>query len=152
MACDCENRIKAGLLEKTQKEHPKSSNGKINLEGYGTGINEAMDLKTIAFMPYSYSADFLVKNGGVRRKTIKSRMIFNYCPFCGVRYEDKEVKKACGGFKVIGSGKVFKTHHELFEYALKIEMDFDEYLSLLSEIKTSVKPIGVEYDENWGGD
>lgn len=70
MACDCENRIKAGLLEKTQKEYPESSNGKISLEGYGAGISKSMNFTVIAFMPYSYSADFPVKNGGVRRKKL----------------------------------------------------------------------------------
>jgi len=92
MACNCESEIVEKLLERAKKAYPKASRGSVNLEGYGIGISADMGLKTVAFMPCTYSADFPVKNGGVRVKRIKSRVFFNYCPFCGVCYEDKEVK------------------------------------------------------------
>lgn len=92
MACNCQSKISEKLLERAKQAYPEASRGDVNLEGYGIGIGADMDLKTVAFMPYTYSADFPVKKGGVRGRRIKSRMFFNYCPFCGVRYEDKEVK------------------------------------------------------------
>lgn len=93
MACDCESEVEGRLLESLKQKYPESQNGTISLDGYGIGISESMNFITIAFMGISYSADFPLKRGGVKRKSIKSRLTFNFCPFCGKRYEDKQPKE-----------------------------------------------------------
>lgn len=45
--------------------------------------------------------------------------------------------------------KTFHSVKELFEYALETQMDFDDYMAQMNQIKADAKPIGVEHDENW---
>lgn len=46
--------------------------------------------------------------------------------------------------------KTFHSVKELFEYALETKMDFDDYMAQMNQLMGNVvKPLGVEYDENW---
>ena len=84
--CDCKNQVRNAMLENFIKDNPESKNPQINIGGYAlvfknnTGIEKGFSLVTI-------KSNVMLKNGTIKSKTIKQNMIFTYCPFCGLAYE-----------------------------------------------------------------
>lgn len=84
--CNCRTELQQQAKEYFAKQEPTAENHKAELQGYGIGANP---LKLMVFMPLELTADFPLKKGGVKRKTKKSFITFNYCPFCGEKIGDE---------------------------------------------------------------
>ena len=82
--CKCKTELEATLLERFKTHYPDASAHGVELTGYGF-VSVANTLQIRGFMPVEAAADFKLKKGGVKSKTIKQNMFFSFCPFCGVK-------------------------------------------------------------------
>ena len=80
--CDCKKDIEAKLLERFVEQTPAAEGHKVKLQGYGLIFGAAASER--AYMPIEATASHLLKKGGMKSKTTKQNMFFNFCPFCGV--------------------------------------------------------------------
>lgn len=80
--CICRKDIEAKLVERFKAQEPAARDHKVYLLGYGINFTTG---KQSQAAPIEYTAKFPLKKGGEREKTIKGNMVFNYCPFCGVK-------------------------------------------------------------------
>lgn len=80
--CTCQKDLEAKLLERFKASEPTARNHSACVLGYGVnfatgGISQAAQVE--------YDAVYPLKKGGERHKVTKSHVVFNYCPFCGVK-------------------------------------------------------------------
>lgn len=94
MKCDCRSRIEEKLLERFKEQAPLAREHRAELDGYCLGVvdNEWVSMPS---MPIKLTAEHPLKSGLFKRKTTTSNMIFNYCPFCGVKI-GKDATNAVG--------------------------------------------------------
>lgn len=86
--CTCRKDIEAKLLEKFKAAEPAAGDHRAHLMGYG--INFTTGGLSIA-MPIEYEAQYLVKSTGVLKyKKHQQNMVFNFCPFCGIKIREKQ--------------------------------------------------------------
>lgn len=92
MSCKCRNDIEKNLLDRFKDQNPEAKEHSAELKGYAFsmsgGINGRMVMKGV--MPIELTADFPLKKGGFKRRTVKQSMMFNYCPFCGKKHESQQ--------------------------------------------------------------
>lgn len=86
--CDCKQDIEARLLDRFIESNPNAKEHSAKLTGYSLVIIEN-SIKQKGCMPIEMTACHPLKNGGSKVKTSRSNMIFNFCPFCGEKF-DKE--------------------------------------------------------------
>ena len=82
--CDCQKRLETALLECFQKSEPTARNHRAVILGYGInfttgGMSQAAQVE--------YDALYPLKKGGERYKATKGHIVFNHCPFCGVKLQ-----------------------------------------------------------------
>ena len=85
--CDCQSKTEARLLERFKQQNPEAKSHTATLTGYAL-ILEGNHLITKGCMPAELSASYPLKKGGLKDKKTKTNMIFNYCPFCGEKYNE----------------------------------------------------------------
>lgn len=83
--CDCKKDIETKLLERFVSQAPDAIEHSARLVGYSLIIGNRIEQK--GCMTIELSAAHPLKKGGYKTKTERSNMIFNYCPFCGEKYE-----------------------------------------------------------------
>lgn len=92
-SCDCKEKLEAKLKERFEAQHPEATEHAASLSKmYGLFLKD----NTFSYKPYSeltLTAKFPLKKGGFKEKTIKSNIIFNYCPFCGIEIGDNKIKE-----------------------------------------------------------
>lgn len=87
--CDCKSSVEAKLLTRAKEIHPEAMGHEVKLMGYAFIFGKSVELK--GFMPFEFRAEFPLKKGGLKRRVEKTSMMFTYCPFCGVKYDDDNV-------------------------------------------------------------
>lgn len=81
MKCNCKSELEAQLAETFNERHPDKAPYSAELQGYGLAHN-GNELQLVGCMPVQLTP---TSPTGKRPKTLKSRMVFTYCPFCGVK-------------------------------------------------------------------
>lgn len=84
--CGCKERIEEKLLARFVGEHPNAKEHSAKLAGYSLIIGDNC-LKQKGTMPIEMTAAHPLKSGAYKAKTMRSNMIFTFCPFCGESYE-----------------------------------------------------------------
>lgn len=87
--CDCKRSIEARLVVRAKEMHPEATGHEVKLTGYAFIFGKEVQFK--GCMPFEFRAEFPLKKGGLRLKKEKTSMMFNYCPFCGVKYDVDEI-------------------------------------------------------------
>ena len=87
--CDCRETLEARLTERFQETSPTASNHKVTLQGYAYMLGSAPSRRP--FMEYETFAHVPLKAGGHKPKKTRGNMLFNFCPFCGVKILGEEV-------------------------------------------------------------
>jgi len=82
--CNCRERIEGKLKDKFVEQHPEAKSHEVRLTGYAFFLGETLTTK--GCMDTELKAEYPLKKGGTKQKTIKQSVIFTYCPFCGVAY------------------------------------------------------------------
>ncbi len=87
--CGCRERIEEGLLAKFIENTPEATKHEVLLQGYALVIDADCNVKSIPCMPIALTASYPLKNSDQRKvKTTKQKMVFSFCPFCGVNLKD----------------------------------------------------------------
>lgn len=84
MACDCKKDIEEKLLARFKEQSPEATGHEASLKGYALIFGNKLEQK--GCMQLEVVADFPLKKGGMKSKKQTQNMIFNYCPFCAVKY------------------------------------------------------------------
>ena len=82
--CDCRERIEGKLKDRFVEQNPEAKEHEAQLTGYVFLFGE--NVTTKGCMNAELKAEYPLKKGGTKQKTIKHSMIFTFCPFCGVAY------------------------------------------------------------------
>lgn len=83
--CDCRSSITEKLAERFKAAQPQATDHKVELQGYGFGVvGNTMVMRP--YMAYKASADYPLKKGGTKWKTLTGNMVFSFCPFCGSKF------------------------------------------------------------------
>lgn len=88
MKCTCKKDLEAKLLEKFKEAQPDATKHDVKLQGYAYVLNDDNRMKLQGSMQANMTANYTARNGNKRDKTTKTSMLFTYCPFCGVAYND----------------------------------------------------------------
>jgi len=88
MSCQCQDELAKNITDRTQKMHPDWFDIKVKLLSYGLTMTDN-NMAFRGFMPISIEAERPLKKGGTRVKKEKTSLFFSYCPFCGVKVNDK---------------------------------------------------------------
>lgn len=83
--CKCKKDIEEKLLEQFKKKSPEAVDHGVALQGYALVITDDT-LEQKGCMDIKATANFPLKKGGFKLKSISQSMIFTFCPFCGVKY------------------------------------------------------------------
>lgn len=83
--CECRKTIEEKLKARFVEQHPEADKHEAILTGYALLFGETITEK--GCMGAELKAEYPLKKGGSKQKTIKHSMIFTFCPFCGVKYE-----------------------------------------------------------------
>jgi hypothetical protein len=84
--CDCKRNVEAKLLARAKEMHPDATGHEVKLAGYAFIFGKTVQLK--GCMPFEFRAEFPLKKGGTKHKTEKTNMMFTFCPWCGVKYDE----------------------------------------------------------------
>lgn len=84
MACDCHKDVKEKLLVRFKEYAPEAKNHSAAMQGYTIILGDKLEEK--GYMPVKCDAEYPLKKGGFKGKTITQNMVFTFCPFCGVKY------------------------------------------------------------------
>lgn len=79
--CNCKAERENLIQKRFIEQNPNAINHDVKLVGYAFTLD-----KSLTMHPYMYvemSADFPLKKGGLKRKTKKTKLMLNFCPFCG---------------------------------------------------------------------
>jgi hypothetical protein len=92
MTCNCKKELEALLLSQFKEKHPEAEAHEVSIGGFKYvlrgGIVGSGHLDVKSSLPVEMEAMFPVKKtGGLKPRKIKSFMVANFCPFCGVAYE-----------------------------------------------------------------
>lgn len=89
--CNCKVDIEAKLATRFREQQPQANNHRAELIGYSIAIGkESLSMFLIGQMPIELVGDFPAKKASpLKRRKFKQIMFFNYCPFCGEKYEVK---------------------------------------------------------------
>lgn len=87
--CDCKKDIESRLLDRFKTNHPEALEHSARLTGYTLLIGSS-EVRQKGYMGIELTAAHPLKKGGHKAKTDRSNMIFNYCPFCGEKYEKEK--------------------------------------------------------------
>lgn len=83
MKCNCKQELETKLLGNFKANHPEALGHELSLQGYGFVIvGNQMDSR--GCMEIQSTAEYPLKKGGTKERTIKQSMFFSFCPFCGV--------------------------------------------------------------------
>ena len=85
--CNCRTTIEEKLKARFVEQEPEAKEHEAKLTGYALLLAGAT-LTEKGVMTAELTAKFPIKKGGEKQKTIKHSMIFTFCPFCGVKYEN----------------------------------------------------------------
>lgn len=88
MTCKCKVEIEAKLLEHYRTQQPDHMSHEVTMEGYGYTLGDRVGYRP--FMPVRIESQRLIKGGGTRKTTARSRMFFSFCPFCGASLDPKK--------------------------------------------------------------
>lgn len=89
MTCNCKTELQAKLLERFKETEPEAQDHCIEIQGYAFIFGKTVTLKLAT--PVHFTGKYLVKKTGLlKEKTTKQNLIFTFCPFCGVRYDEPE--------------------------------------------------------------
>ena len=89
MACNCQTELQAELLERFKQVKPEAQNHRAEIQGYAFIFGKTVTMKLAT--PVHFTGKYLVKKTGLlKEKTFKENLIFTYCPFCGVPYNEPE--------------------------------------------------------------
>jgi hypothetical protein len=83
--CDCKKVIEGKLKTRFVEQQPEAKEHGARLTGYALIFGETLTEK--GAMEAELKANFPLKKGGEKQKTIRHSMIFTFCPFCGIKYE-----------------------------------------------------------------
>ena len=91
MTCNCKKEIEEKILVNFISQTPEATGHKASLDkGYVLTMNrQTGECRNAACMPLETSAAFLLKNGNWKVRTNKVKMFFNFCPFCGTKYQEQ---------------------------------------------------------------
>ena len=90
MACECRKTIEGKLLANLQKQNPDAKDHSAKMTGYAFFVRDSLTEKGVMPVEFMYSVP--TKAGGLRLKRVNSSVTFNFCPCCGVRYEEKQAE------------------------------------------------------------
>lgn len=83
--CDCQSKTEERLLAHFKGQAPEARNHKASLAGYGLAFIDN-SLEVTPFMPVKLEAEHRVKQTGLwKTKKTTQNLMFNFCPFCGVK-------------------------------------------------------------------
>lgn len=85
--CECRADIEKRLLTRFQEMAPDAKDHSASLDGYSLTIVKNV-WTSLPSMPIKMTAQHPLKKGGFKRKTETSTIMFNYCPFCGVKLDN----------------------------------------------------------------
>ena len=87
MSCTCRKDIEEKLLARFKAQSPEANAHEVDLQGYTLILGDNLVCK--GYMPIKATASFPLKKGGFKEKKIMQNMIFTFCPFCGVKYDQE---------------------------------------------------------------
>lgn len=87
--CKCKIEIEGQLRERFISTAPEATEHDVELMGYTLMVTDA-SLESRGCMDIALQATYPLKKGGTKLKNTKQKMIFSYCPFCGVKYPTSE--------------------------------------------------------------
>lgn len=83
--CNCKEKLEAKLKERFETQTPEATEHTASLNPmYGCYKNDN-ELTYKPHADFSLTAKFPLKKGGFKERTTKNKVVFNYCPFCGVK-------------------------------------------------------------------
>lgn len=83
--CNCKKDIEAKLLARFKESAPEASDHGLESKGYAFVITDDV-FEQKGCMEIKATANYPMKKGGHKLKSISQSMIFTFCPFCGVKY------------------------------------------------------------------
>jgi len=89
MTCTCRKEITEKLLARFKEQSPEATGHTVSLSGY-TLVFGGNTLAEKGYMPIAATASFPLKKGGFKEKKKPQNMVFTYCPFCGVKYDQEK--------------------------------------------------------------
>lgn len=85
--CDCIEKIEKNVVTRYEKEHPTANSVKADVKNYTFCMGANITVK--GFFDLHLIASHPLKSGEFKQKKSKTRLIFTFCPFCGVKYDDE---------------------------------------------------------------
>lgn len=81
--CDCKTRLEKQLTEKLVESLPTDTGHSVELKGYGLAM-AGDEMVELGYMEAAASSTYMAKSGVYRVRNKRQKMVFSFCPFCGV--------------------------------------------------------------------